>query len=218
MKKVLLALCVLVFVLSACAPSATQTPLPTYTPYPTYTPFPSQTSTPTSTPTMTPTFTPTTRPTYTPLPTYTLVPPTNTMMPKTATAISVQATQLAKYAARTATAVAKQATATEIASYNKLPDREIMTYSPNHGGEKVVIRGVVYNIKVDERTIQLYLSGNWDDDVFVTMDEPFTGIYVGHGITIYGYIDPAGTITYTTKSGDKWREPYIHGQFFIYGG
>jgi hypothetical protein len=73
MKRTLLALFLLSFLISACGPGQVFGP--------TFTPTPTNTSTPTSTPTITPTSTPTTTPTPLPTSTSTVTPPPPTETP-----------------------------------------------------------------------------------------------------------------------------------------
>ncbi|MBG0784615.1 MAG: hypothetical protein H0S79_05900 [Anaerolineaceae bacterium] len=164
-------------------PTATDTITPTITLTPTRTPTPTNTST------------------STPLPPATLtqqaIEATQTERSgnATATRVSLDNYRTATSSVITKTASANYATATEKASYEEIYWKELLNYPNNYIGEKVVVRGRIFNIK--EHYIQLYFAGTYEAFI-VVFEDSFSGIYDGDSITIYGvvYGEECGTNAY----------------------
>lgn len=107
----------------------------------------------------------TTAPTNTPLPTATQTP---TLSPDILTA-NAQATRAA-----------------EIARYQPIDHRELITYPNNHIGELIIVSGRVFNINSDTE-LQIMVGENFDAVYIVTRD-PFSGIYEDDTVTVYGLV------------------------------
>lgn len=103
--------------------------------------------------------------TNTPLPTATFTP---TLSPDLLTA-NAQATRSA-----------------EIARYQPIDVRELITYPNNHIGELITISGRVFNINSDTE-LQI-MVGDTFDAVYIVSRDPFTGIYEDDTITVYGLV------------------------------
>lgn len=184
-------------------PNASLTPYPTYTPEPTMTPI-VVTATPTPTPKFTPTNTST--PTVTPTPTKTSTPTPTPNATQTARAIA----NATIGAHATATRVAENARATEVAQYTAIADKELATYPDAHVGEKVRVRGRIFNINND-RELQMWLGWSYDA-VYVVMRRPFSGIYEDEWITVYGTVrgEHCGTNAY----GGQVCSPLLENAFY----
>lgn len=105
---------------------------------------------------------------------------------QTAQAEAVAATRTQQADNRTATQAAVQATATFWAEYTDIPYRELRDYADDHYGEKVCIRGRVFNI-VDRENLQMYLASTYDA-VYVIFDEPFRDVYENSSIRVCGTV------------------------------
>jgi outer membrane biosynthesis protein TonB len=105
---------------------------------------------------------------------------------QTAQAEAVAATRTQQADNRTATQAAVQATATFWAEYTDIPYRELRDYPDDHIGEKVCVRGRVWNI-VNHYELAIYLAGTYNivDVIFV---EPFDGIYENNIIRVCGTV------------------------------
>lgn len=174
---------------------------------------------------------PTATKTSTPTPENTATP-TATYPPETETAIAVQFTQTAaiEYKNATATAIADIATSTRVAyekkttataqaisrqktlvaSYAEIYWKELITYPDNHVGEKVVIRGRIFNINGDTQ-LQLYLAGTYEA-VYIVMDKPFSDIYEDDSITVFGIVD--GENCGTNAFGAEICQPLISDAWY----
>lgn len=84
------------------------------------------------------------------------------------------------------TANAQATWAAEIAKYQPIDPRELITYPNNHIGEFIVVDGRVFNINSDTE-LQIMVGDNFDAVYIVTKD-PFTGIYEDDTITVYGLV------------------------------
>ncbi len=139
---------------------------------------------------------------------------TDTANSKNATATEksgiATATQQAKNSSRTATARVVSAHKTEIASYSPISRRELVTYPDSHYGERVVIRGRIFNINGNTE-LQIWMDDSYDA-IYIVMAEPFTGIYEGDYITVYGivYGEDCGTNAY----GAETCQPVLIAAFF----
>lgn len=182
-----------VTILTSCAPSTPSVDMiqtaiaetlsvasPTLSPSSTDLPSPTSTLKPTRTATLTKTPKPTKTPTATP--TVTNTPPE----PKDQTATAVQATSVAGVTAVASTKEAVYATATEIASYKEIYWRELITYPDNHKGEKVIVRGRIFNV-VENTTLQVYVAGTYEA-LYIVKEEPFSDLYEDQSLTIYGRV------------------------------
>ena len=166
-------------------------------PAPTETPTPSRTATRTKTPTRTP-------------------PPPAT---QTAAAVAVAQTQGARHATatreaalaqRTASAQATAARATLIAQYSSIDYRELVNYADSHIGDKVQVRGRVFNINSDSE-LQMYFAGTYDA-LYVVMASPFTGVYENDVITVYGTV--LGENCGTNAFGGQICQPLLFDTFY----
>ncbi len=187
----------------------TDTPTPTPVPTDTPSPTPTETATPTRTATLTRTPTPTKTDTPTPLP-----PATQTAQAiaaqKTQAVLNAQATRDARVAQVTATADAKIKRATQIAPYGKIDYRELISYANKHIGEKVVIKGRVFNI-VGDKEFQMYYGWTYDA-IYVKTRLPFSGLYEDDYITVYGTV--GGEECFTNVYNAKICQPLIKDAFF----
>lgn len=188
------------------------------------------TSTNTQQPTETPTITPT--PTMTNTPTETPLPKTQTSVAKdatstarvadmtatrvqyvanvTGTAVSVGATRTELATVKTATAVSVATTKEFVAQYKTIDYRELTSYADNHIGERIQIRGRVFNI-IDSMTLQIWMAGSYDAAI-VQATAPFSGIYEDTQITVYGTV--AGFSGGTNAFGGLLKQPLITDAFF----
>ena len=196
MKKYVLLL-LLILLLTACAPSETaiQTALAeTLAANPTFTP--SVTITPSSTATATLTRQPTKIRTSTNTPTDTALPATQTVMAKN---LNATWTSLAK----TQIAIVNASTATALAAYKTIDMRDFLTYPDNHIGEKIVIRGRIFNI--NGKVVQIYVRSY--DAVYVEMETAVSGIYENDYITVYGIV--YGSACFNNRLGNQVCQPGI---------
>jgi len=213
MKQFPLAVLITIILLSACAPSeqSIQTALAE-----TLAANPTATVTPSSTPTITPTatFTKTKRPTNTPTKTATSTPEpltaTAQFMQDQATkkAAAVTATAQEKSAYATRTAVYKSIYATKIAGYKPIDLKEFLTYPGSHVGEKVIVRGRVFNI--NGNVVQIFV-GRFDA-IYVEMNQPVSGIYEDDTITVYGTV--YGSKCFTNTMGNQVCQPALYLAWF----
>jgi hypothetical protein len=156
-------------------------------------------STPTATPTMViptrtmrPTRTLSPTKTSTPILTATVTPtPTNTDTP-TLTAFPTETTD-----AR--------------ALYSEIQNRELSTYPDNHAGERVKVKGMVFNINSDSE-LQIFLGNSSDYPAYIVFDEPFQGIYEDEYITVYGVV--YGETCGTNAFGGEICQPLIEADFY----
>lgn len=220
MKKLLAIFIFLALFVASCAPSpeliasaieGTLTALPSATPYPTYTLIP------TATKTQTPSLTPTTTNTPTPKITKTNTPEPQTktaqaiVSQKTSQAKNVTSTAQALVRARTATAQSKAQEATRIAQYKTIDYRELQSYAGQHKGEKVYVRGRVFNI-AGSNDMQLYFAGTYEA-FYVTTSRSFSGIYENNVLTIYGTV--AGEKCFKNIYDAEICQPYLKDAFFV---
>ena len=75
---------------------------------------------------------------------------------------------------------------TEIAGYSPIARKELVTYPDNHKGEKVVIRGRIFNINGNTE-LQIWIDDSFDA-AYIVMSSSFSGIYENDYITIYGTV------------------------------
>lgn len=193
MQKKYCYLFILIF-LVACSPTQQQladvlqktlASIPTATSYPTYTIAPTQTAwIKIVTPTSSPTITMTPSPIFTPTKT---VPPTKTLVP-TATLRPTSTLNAYKYIA----------------------SNELVSYANNHIGEKVYVYVHVFQIVSN---YQIMGDLNTNDTIYIEMAAPFTGIYKGSLIKVYGTV--YGTYSYTSIAGWNMTVPEITDAFYI---
>jgi hypothetical protein len=145
-------------------------------------PTSTRTATLTRTSTPTRTITPTKTSTPTPLP-----PATQTALAvaasQTSEAMNATATAQAYLTQKLQTAIAISNRATALAQYKEIDSRELVTYPNNHKGEKVIIRGRIFNINGNTQ-LQMYLGWSYDA-VYVVMRRPFSNIYEDDWIIVY---------------------------------
>ena len=167
-------------------PTATKTTRPTHTPRPTNTPRPTKTNTAT--------------------PTITNTPPA----PWEQTATSVQATSLAQATNAASTRQVAAATATEVATYTEINYRELTTYADKHAGEKVIVRGRIFNI-VDDTTFQIFFAGTYEAAV-IMMSEAFSDLYEDQSVTVYAIV--GGKDCFSNAYGAETCQPVLVGMFY----
>jgi hypothetical protein len=196
---------------TSSTPYPSYTPQPTYTPYPTFTEFPTQTPwiklvTPTasSTPLFTPTDTSTPTITFTPTRTPTITPTPN------ATKTELAIANATKGAHATATKQAQSARATELAHYKDVPTKDFVTYPDKYIGQKVKIRGRVFNINSDTE-FQMWAGWSYDA-VYIVMLRSYDDIYEDNWITVYGEVE--GEHCGTNAYGGEVCQPLITGYFY----
>lgn len=159
--------------------------------------LPSATLTLTRTSTLTATLTPTVTDTATPIP------------PATLTKQAENKSYTATAKSRTRTAESKNATATEVASYEEIYWKELATYPNNYKGQKVVVRGRVFNILGN--VVQIYFAGTYEA-LYVTLSKPASGIYENNAITVYGVV--SGKECFENAYGAEICQPAIEDAWF----
>ena len=169
----------------------------------------------TATPTTVPSPTSTPRPSATSTATY--LPETATLisanMTSTEAASIVTATHEAYWQPFTATAEEKSAYATRIAQYGTISRNELVTYSDNHIGESIVVKGRVFNIN-NTTEIQIWLDLSYDP-MFILFDEPISGVYEDDWITVYGIV--SGEVCGTNAFGGQVCQPSLIADFYELG-
>jgi len=204
-------------VIEHLAKAASSTPYPTYTPQLTYTPIPTYTDFPTQTPwikLVTPTASSTQlfTPTNTSTPTITFTPtktPTATSTPN-ATKTEQAIANATKGAHATATKRAQSARATEVAQYEEVPTKDLVTYPDKYKGQKIKIRGRVFNINSDTE-FQMWVGWSYDA-VYVVMLKPYDDIYEDNWVTVYGTVE--GENCGVNAYGGEVCQPLINGYFY----
>jgi hypothetical protein len=111
---------------------------------------------------------------------------------------------------RTSTAAAIAATKAFMAEYKTIDYRELVSYADAHIGEKVQIRGRVFNV-VDNLTLQVYVAGTYEA-VYIESSRPFSGVYENTSLTIYGVVK--GFKSFQNAMGATISQPYIGDAFF----
>ncbi len=122
---------------------------------------------------------------------------------------AVSATQTAQPTS-TATLLPKFAAATEIASFNLIDFRELRDYPENHIGEKVCLKGRVFNVNPPTE-FQMYVGDTYDDAYIVTETE-FSGLYRDDPVFICGI--SANNKTFKNALGAQVSTPLIENAFF----
>ncbi len=226
LKKSVFFIAILVFVLplAACSsggatPKVTTivlsaVPLPTYTMFPTYTLYPTYTSLPTllpDTPTLTSSPTKTKTPTRTA--TSTPIPETSTAAAKTEISASTMVAKteiaLSTAAVKTEIASTKTAKAAFLAQFANIDYRELRDYPNQHKGEKVCLRGIIFNI-VSDKAFQMYMDSTYDA-LYVEFENPFSGIYDNSSIWVCGTV--FGTTTFKNAYGADVTQPALYLAF-----
>jgi len=105
----------------------------------------------------------------------------------TQAAFQKTATAVAYWKPFTETAAVKQTETALKAQYSTIDPRELSFYTDNYIGEKVKIRGRIFNINSDSE-FQMYMNGNYDYDVYVVMAVSYTGVYEDNWVTVYGEV------------------------------
>jgi uncharacterized membrane protein YcgQ (UPF0703/DUF1980 family) len=220
--KLLTAIPTSIALIQASSQTFTNTPAITDTSIPTMTPTLTETPTPTKTltPTYTLTFTPTSSSTSTPLAPNELTA-TSIVMTRTAQSafasqtqaarsLSGTQTQEARNLAATSTRQAKMATATFVAQYKEINWQELVTYPDKHTGEKVIVRGRVFNVNSDTE-FQIFLSGTYEA-AYIVMSNAYSGIFEEQAITVYGTV--GGKNCGTNAYGAEICQPLIYGDWY----
>ena len=149
--------------------------------------------------------------TQTAQPTFTQGPTsTATLLPKFAAA--TEDARIARDLASTETAfqAAQAATATYIGSFNLIDFRELRDYPANHIGEKVCLKGRVFNVNPPTE-FQMYVGDTYDDAYIVT-DTEFSKLYQDDPVFICGI--SADNKTFTNALGAQVSTPLIEHAFF----
>ena len=102
------------------------------------------------------------------------------------------------------------AQATLIASYEEIPNKELVTYPDSHKGEKVKVRGRVFNINSNTE-FQMWLGWTYDS-VYIVMNDPYDDIYEDIWVTVYGVVE--GEHCGTNAYGGTVCSPLIYGDFY----
>jgi len=177
--------------------------------------LPSMTATATNTITPSLTLTPTITNTATPIPPATLTQKaieenqTEIASFATSTQSAINNSYTATSKVRTRTASANYATATEMASYEEIYWKELATYPSKYTGQKVVVRGRVFNIL--GTVIQIYFAGTYEA-LYVTLSKSATGIYENDSITVYGIV--AGKECFENAYGAEICQPALKNAWF----
>ena len=177
------------FLLTACAPQtgsdvqlAVAQTLTAY-PYtgivdePTATPFIAFTDTPL------PSLTPSPQPSDTPTPTLSPTPANTPTITSTPLPPAAQTAQVVSEV-RTATAFTRIWQATEIPQFQRIFWRELISYPQRYSGEKVFVRVIIREIFEETDSMRVEIGNSYN--IFVEMREPFSNIYIGDWITVYG--------------------------------
>ena len=149
--------------------------------------------------------------TQTAQPTFTQGPTsTATLLPKFAAA--TEDARIARDLASTETAfqAAQAATATYIGSFNLIDFRELRDYPANHIGEKVCLKGRVFNVNPPTE-FQMYVGDTYDDAYIVT-DTEFSKLYQDDLVYICGI--SADNKTFQNALGAQVSTPLIEHAFF----
>lgn len=204
---------------SIIALTPTDTPTITLTPSLTFTPSVTSTLTPTETSTSTLTSTATLTPSITPTPTATTIPATGTAAAVFATRTAVQADKVATQeelsANRTATAEAKAAEAALQAEYKTIDYRELRDFPDRHIGEKVIVRGRIFNI-ISEDTFQMFFEGTSEAVIVQLMYYIPEGIYKDSTVVVYGM--GFGSMEGQNKFGATVSQPAINNAYLLING
>lgn len=131
-------------------------------------------------------------PKFTPTPRNTATPTNTPLPPKLITATAFQKTQ--QY----------------IASFGSIAWKELKGYPDNHSGEKIKIKGKVFQI-IDGIDMLLWYPGTYDA-FYVSFDDSYTGIYEDDTITIYGEV--ISSYCYDTQAGGTNCVPLIQGFWY----
>lgn len=149
--------------------------------------------------------------TQTAQPTFTQGPTsTATLLPKFAAA--TEDARIARDLASTETAfqAAQAATATYIGSFNLIDFRELRDYPANHIGEKVCLKGRVFNVNPPTE-FQMYVGDTYDGAYIVTEAE-FSKLYRDDPVFICGI--SADNKTFKNALGAQVSTPLIEHAFF----
>ncbi len=94
--------------------------------------------------------------------------------------------------------------------YSEIPVKELVTYPEKHEGEKVKVRGRVFNVNSDTE-FQMWLGWTYEA-VYIVMEKPYDDIYEDEWVTVYGTIlgEHCGTNAY----GGNVCQPLILGDFY----
>lgn len=135
---------------------------------------------------------PTSTPKNTPTPKHTATPTRTPIPPKLITATAVQATK--QY----------------IAGFSTIAWKELKGYPDNHSGEKIKIKGELFQI-IGGIDMLLWYPGTYDA-FYVSFLKPYTGVYEDDILTIFGNV--IGEFCYDTRSGGSNCVPKIQGYWF----
>jgi len=111
---------------------------------------------------------------------------------------------------RTETAEARGATATFVAEYKPMNFRELVNYADRHVGEKVLVRGRIFNI-IDGETFQLYFEGTREAAVISSLTP--ISFYENDFVTVYAIV--AGFFKGTNAFGGTIKQPLLVGVSII---
>lgn len=127
----------------------------------------------------------------------------------TATVQPIVATQTQQARVMRATEMAVTATARYLETFTYIDYRELRDYADEHKGERVCVRGRVFNI-VNTSRLQLWFSGTFDS-LTVEFSSPFRGIYEDDHITVCGVVQ--GYYSFQNRLDETIVRPYIHRAF-----
>jgi hypothetical protein len=97
-----------------------------------------------------------------------------------------------------------------VGEYGPIYWKELITYPEAHVGEKVQVRGRVFNINGDTE-LQIYIAGTYEA-VYVVMQSSFSDIYENDVITVYGIV--AGENCGTNAFGAEICQPLLDDSFY----
>ena len=127
----------------------------------------------------------------------------------TATAQSVIESKTQQAIDAQSTKIAQAATATYLAEFTNIDYRELRDYADQHVGEKVCVRGRIFNI-VSSDALQMYFAGTYDA-IYIAFKDSFSGIYENDTITVCGTV--YGFYSFQNALGATISQPAIFDVF-----
>lgn len=95
--------------------------------------------------------------------------------------------------------------------YAQIPNKELYTYADNHVGEKVKVRGTVFNIN-NTKELQIFAGGSSNYPMYLVFSSRFSGIYEDDVITVYATV--GGTNCGTNAFGGEICQPLLLVDFY----
>jgi len=129
----------------------------------------------------------------------------------TSTRDTINATSTSRADDYLATKTAIASTAQFFKEYKTIDYRELVGYAEDHIGDKVVVRGRVFNILRDG--FQVYFQGTYEAFVVVAGGQELGGkrLYDNDPVTVYGTVD--GYFKGTNSYGGSIEQPQISADF-----